>query len=650
MTRGLLVRLAVTVFALAIVGLMVGEVAQGADRGTPLAQLDIADARATARADHAISSALRQRPQAELEVEFDPQHRIWQAALRDRASGIALARVTIDDRSGEVTDRSSLPLGEFPPRTARRAAIDTAIEDPKARELAREWGGMAALRTRARLDNGIWEVDLIDPSRVEEDGGGRVIRVDVRDATGAVIARWTGHQIAWKMARGDRSAFGGDVNAWYVWIPFFVLFALITIDWTRLRSWLTVDVLAVLGIGISHEAFLRGNIDWSVPLVLVPLLWLLGRMTWIFLHGLPTRRDAAADSSDEQPHPVARRGIRARFASLALRRVPTMLLVVLCVALAGMRIGLAVEGGNVIDVGYAGVAGARLELRGQAPWGNMPADNQRGDTYGPANYLTYVPATALLDAGEEFGRPLPAAQATAIAADLGCVALLMLIGWRWISRRGAVLLAAGWLACPWTVWAMSSGVNDALVALPLLAAFALLPRAWLRGLLIGVAAMVKLAPVVVLAPLLHAGSRARLRQSLLAITGCAVAIGLGLAWVTWRLDGSIAADLRLFWDRTLAFQLERGSPFSPWGLYGWETAQRMAQVVMALALIAACWWPRARDAWQSAAGAAAALIAVQLLATHWFYLYVPWFVGFVLIVLVAARERGAVPSGYASRP
>ncbi|NLG61274.1 MAG: hypothetical protein GX539_03445, partial [Candidatus Cloacimonetes bacterium] len=131
--------------------------------------------------------------------------------------------------------------------------------------------------------------------------------------------------------------------------------------------------------------------------------------------------------------------------------------------------------------------------------------------------------------------------------------------------------------------------------------------------------------------------------------GFALAIGLGLAWVVWRLEGSLAADLRLFWERTLGFQAERGSPFSPWGMYGWEAGQRIAQVAVALALLAACWWPRVRDAWQAAAGIAAALIAVQLLATHWFYLYVPWFVGFVLIVLVAARERRA-PDGYAPHP
>jgi hypothetical protein len=336
----------------------------------------------------------------------------------------------------------------------------------------------------------------------------------------------------------------------------------------------------VLAIGVSHELFQEGRIDGSVPLAVPPLLWLLGRSCWIFLKGMPR----------QLPPVVPRR----RLTRLALRRVPTIALIVFCVALAGVRIGITLDGGNVIDVGYAGVAGARLELKGEAPWGNMPADNPHGDTYGPANYLAYVPATATVDDVQRdlFGHPLRAAQATSIAADLGCVLLLMLIGWRWISRRGAWLLAAGWLACPWTFWALASGVNDSLVALPLLAAFAALPRATLRGFFVGVAAMVKFAPLAVLAPLLHAGTRRRVRQSLAAMLGVAVAIAAGLAWVTYRLDHGVIADLRVFWERTLAFQTERGSPFSIWGLYDWPTAQHVAQALVAMALLAACVVPR----------------------------------------------------------
>lgn len=443
---------------------------------------------------------------------------------------------------------------------------------------------------------------------------------------------WTGIQVAWKMARGDRRAFGGDVNEPGIWLALVALFALVAVDWTRLRSLPTLDVLALLALGISHEAFLEGEIEWSVPLALPPLLWLLGRMCWTFARGLPAQRAPVAP--------------RTRLGRLVLRPVPTVAIVALCVALAGLRIGLVLDGGNVIDVGYAGVAGARLELDGTAPWGNMPEDNPRGDTYGPANYLAYVPATALLDdeGADRWGRPMPAAQWTSIGADLGCALVLAVLGWRWISRRGGALLAAAWLACPWTAWALASGVNDALVALPLLLAFAALRRPVVRGLLAGVAVLVKFAPLVALAPLLHAASRRRLRQSAGTVAGAGVAVAAGLAWVTWRVhEGGVLPDLRFFVDRTVGFQSERDSPFSPWGLYELRGAQLTAQVIVALGLLVACFRPRARDAWQVAAGIAAALLAAQLVTTHWTYLYVPWFLGFVLLVLVAARERPSAP-------
>ena len=596
---------------------------------TPMARSHLTAAAVEARVqlDPGMRSAQIRRPGARIVLRYDEVSHRWIANLTERGSDTYLASVIVDDVTGRIVATRALPVGAYPSQLVERGAIDIAVADREAARTAKRWGGMGRLRASGTIDDGTWDVDFFDPHARHGDRSEPVMRVQVADSTGEVVGVWTGIQIAWGMARGDRYAFGGSANDPGAWLPFFVLFGLVAIDWTRPRRAFTIDVLAVLALGVSHELFLEGHIHGSVPLALPPLLWLLGRSVWIFLRGMPRQVPAIVP--------------RRRLTKLAMRRVPTIALIVFCVALAGVRIGVAYDGGNVIDVGYAGVAGARLELQGRAPWGNMPADNPHGDTYGPANYLAYVPATATVDDVQRdlFGHPLRAAQATSIAADLGCVLLLMVIGWRWISRRGAWLLAAGWLACPWTFWAMASGVNDALVALPLLAAFAALPRATLRGFLVGLAAMVKFAPFAVLAPLLHAGGRRRLRQSLLAVLGAMVAVAAGLAWVTYRLDHGVGTDLHLFWQRTLAFQTERGSPFSVWGLYGWSTAQHVAQALVALALVAACIVPRTRDAWQVAAGVAAALIASQLVVTHWFYLYVPWFVGFTLLVLVAARER-----------
>ena len=40
---------------------------------------------------------------------------------------------------------------------------------------------------------------------------------------------------------------------------------------------------------------------------------------------------------------------------------------------------------------------------------------------------------------------------------------------------------------------------------------------------------------------------------------------------------------------------------------------------------------------------AATVIVAQLLLQHWFYLYVPWFAGLVIVVLIARREDASAP-------
>ena len=47
---------------------------------------------------------------------------------------------------------------------------------------------------------------------------------------------------------------------------------------------------------------------------------------------------------------------------------------------------------NVIDVGYAGVLGADRIADGDGLYGDGFSDDvPKGDTYGPVNYLLYVP-------------------------------------------------------------------------------------------------------------------------------------------------------------------------------------------------------------------------------------------------------------------
>src|SRR3954452_25059269 len=101
--------------------------------------------------------------------------------------------------------------------------------------------------------------------------------------------------------------------------------------------------------------------------------------------------------------------------------------------------------------------------------------------------------------------------------------------------------------------------------------------------------------------------------------------------------------LSTFWHRTIAEQGGRDSPFSVWGQdhsLGWLQALVKVAVVGLAVLVA--FRPRRRDHVTVAALGAALMIGMELTVDHWFYLYIPWFLPFLLIALLAS---GLVPLG-----
>jgi hypothetical protein len=118
------------------------------------------------------------------------------------------------------------------------------------------------------------------------------------------------------------------------------------------------------------------------------------------------------------------------------------------------------------------------------------------------------------------------------------------------------------------------------------------------------------------------------------------------------LEPSLLGAVETFWDRTLGFQLGRESPFSIWGwgqyhargipdLASLQTVVQIGTLGLAglVALV-----PRDKGPLELAALSAAVLLAVELSLTHWFYLYLPWVLPFVLLSLYLPRARPvAVP-------
>ena len=508
--------------------------------------------------------------------------------------------------------------------TGAAAQPATNISENRAIKIARTDPQVAAERERygpldpsAQSKPGTWQVDFY------ADGTDRV-QVVVDDATGQIRETWTGYQIAWQMARGYSGQFGHKLNAPYIWIPLAVIFLLGLVDFRRKSRMVHLDLLVLLSFGISEIYFNDGNIGVSVPLAYPPLLYLLVRMTWVGFRG-------------------AGEGLRPS--------TPTAWLAIAGAFLLGFRIALNIADSGVIDVGYAGAIGADHLTHGQAIWNNFPSDNSFGDTYGPFNYYAYVPFELALPWSGTWDN-LPAAHAAAIFFDLATVGGLFALGRRLRpgpdGTRLGVIFGFAWAAYPFTDYALQSNSNDALVAALLVWALVLFASPVWRAVMLGLSVATKFAPLP-LAPLFAAGETGlltrspespglgrRLRPAGLFVVAFGVVLGLML--ILPALDPGIGT----FYDRTIKSQIDRTSPFSVWGQdHSLEWLQTAVKVFAIGLAVLVAFVPRRRSLAQVAALAAAVMIAVELTAEHWFYLYIPWFFGLALAGLTAATSASS---------
>jgi hypothetical protein len=419
---------------------------------------------------------------------------------------------------------------------------------------------------------------------------------------------WQGYQATWEMARGYEGQFGHALNAPYVFLPLCALFLVGLIDWRRPWRVANLDLLVLLGFGLSHIWFNRGEIGVSVPLAYPPLLYLLVRALWIGFRG-----------RGEGVRPVW----------------PAAWLLIAALFLIGFRAGLNVADSGTIDVGYASVVGADRVAHGEPLYDNFPEDVSRGDTYGPVNYYAYVPFELIWPWSGTWD-DLPAAHAASVVFDLATFLLLILLGTR--IRPGpaggklGATLGFGWAAYPYTAMVLESNSNDTLVAMLLVATLLVLSRPAARGISLALATFTKFAPALLL-PMLatYDGGRRRF-----AVFSAAFALVATLA----MLGTLIAPGLPSFWDRTIAYQGARDSPFSIWGQTDLEPLRIAILLGVGSLSLVLAFWPKHKTPTQVAAFGAALLIGLQLTAQHWFYLYIVWFYP---LLLVAITQTSLLP-------
>jgi hypothetical protein len=524
------------------------------------------------------------------------------------------------------------------PLSKPRLTEDRAVEVFVAHGKVADW--LARYPPRPTTDADYDETSRAWTVKVWSGEAGQIALGKVSDETGVVTEAWTGPQVAWKMARGYDGAFGGKkINSPAVWLAFCAAFVVGLADWRRLRSWRNLDLLVLLGFSISLWFFNRGEVFWSIPLAYPPLVYLGARLAWV---GLRRRRPAGAS------RPLW----------------PVWVLAAATVFLAGFRVGLNIEASNVIDVGYAGVIGAHRIASGESPYGHFPvqeelkacgeadadgeireriqtngrceSSNARGDTYGPVSYLAYLPGFWTFGWSGKWD-DLPAAHLTSIVWDLLCLAGLALVGLRFGGTRLAATLAFAWVAYPFTQYVSNSNTNDAILPAFLIWGFWLVSSAPARGAFVALSGLTKFASFI-LAPLwlTYRGSKLAFAAGFAGASVAALSVLL--------LEPSVVEAGRTFVERTVGWQLGRESPFSIWdwgqyhaaGVPDLHLAQRALQVALVVAALVLAFVPRRKSPLQLAALTGALLVGFELVLTHWFYLYIPWFFPFAAIALLAA--------------
>ena len=343
--------------------------------------------------DHARHALELRRQQA---LVFPPVKR-WASPRRSRCCSPCrrrsrLHRTARARRAGERRPRR----GAVHPPHRRGPADRSASRSPASWRIRRSRSGSSGTRRTRRprrrsTGDAAWTVKVWSG----RPGRSRSARSRTRRR---VSEAWTGPQVAWRMARGRVGSFGGKVlNAWWMWIGRSASSSSSGSSTAAgSLSWQPRPPRAALFQRLAARSSTEARSSTASRSPALPLAYLLVRTTWIGVRG---------------------RGVN-----------PALVVPVWVLAAAG-RVPRRHPGRPerresawVSTSGYAGVIGADRILDGAGAVrshaghrngkacgkadregtirdriqtnGRCESSNERGDTYGPAAYLVYVPAVA----------------------------------------------------------------------------------------------------------------------------------------------------------------------------------------------------------------------------------------------------------------
>ena len=560
------------------------------------------------------------------EAWFNEQENVWQVEVLFGDREIAWATVSLEE--GRVLEFGTVEMepgpesegeGESAPvqSSEEARAIDLALDYEPLQDAVRGYEDVRAEATFSEQKN-LWHVELISEDR--EIAWATVSLEENRVLEFGVVGLQAELQ-------GNDEERDDDERSW--WRPLVP-----QADGTSaLLSYLLGALFLATFWDFSKPLTLR-NLDLVLVVLWIPGLLLVWNNTkvaylMIFIATLATMARLIAYRWLPQQS-----GERINLPLPALRG--------LLLAVAALHVG-AIAVGGVDDSGIWGLRGGRFFLEeGYLPYGKFGD----GDTYGPLEYMMFVPVAAILPPGDDFSPGShQGARVMAVIADLALIAGLWAVGRRLWSERVGTALAFAYAVLPYAFGSLPH-FSHILPAALMVWAFYWLSSPVASGLLLAAGATTMLYPAFAF-PLWWAWFRQR-GQAWPFVFGFAV---LSLAMLGLVFLGE--SSFRLFFDNTLLSQEGSGgygsSHFGFWGQF--QSLAFLMRPVLVLYLgscLLLALWPRRLGLHDFIHLTATVVLGTQLWKTHAGGTYMGWFVPFlVLAFLVPLRSD---PTGQKTMP